>query len=78
MIQRIGDIKDRQVVSVKDGSILGFVGDIELDTETGRLSSIVIFGKSKAFGLFGREDDMVVPWESIEIIGEETILVNPC
>lgn len=76
MIQRIGDLKDRQVVCVRDGSILGFVGDIELDTESGKLSSIVIYGKSKGFGLFGREDDMVVPWESIEILGAETILVN--
>ena len=76
MIQRIGDLKDRQVVCVRDGSILGFVGDIELDTESGKLSSIVIYGKSKGFGLFGREDDMVIPWESIEILGAETILVN--
>lgn len=76
MIQRIGDLKDRQVVCVRDGSILGFVGDIELDTESGKLSSIVIYGKSKGFGLFGREDDMIVPWESIEILGAETILVN--
>ena len=65
MIQRIGDLKDRQVVCVKDGSILGFVGDIELDTESGKLSSIVIYGKAKGFGLFGREDDMIVPWDSI-------------
>jgi len=76
MIQRIGDLKARQVVCVKDGSILGFVGDIELDTESGKLSSIVIYGKAKGFGLFGREDDMIVPWDSIEILGEETILVN--
>jgi YlmC/YmxH family sporulation protein len=76
MIQRIAELKDRQVVCVKDGVILGFVGDVELDTENGKLSSLVIFGKAKAFGLFGREDDLVIPWENIEIIGEETILVN--
>lgn len=76
MIQRIGDLKDRQVVCVQDGSILGFVGDIELDTENGKLSSIVIYGKSKGFGIFGREDDMIIPWESIEILGAEAILVK--
>ncbi len=76
MIQRIAELKDRQVVCVQDGSILGFVGDIELDTENGRLSALVIYGKAKGFGLFGRDDDMVIPWESIEIIGEETILVK--
>ncbi len=76
MIQRIAELKDRQVVCVKDGTILGFVGDIELDTESGRLSAIVIFGRAKAFGIFGREDDIVIPWENIEIIGDETILVS--
>lgn len=76
MIQRIAELRDRQVVCVRDGSILGFVGDIELDTENGKLSSIVIYGKAKLFGFLGRGDDMVIPWESIEIIGEETILVN--
>ena len=76
MIQRIAELKDRQVVCVRDGTILGFVGDIELDTENGKLSSIVIFGRAKGFGIFGREDDIVIPWENIEIIGDETILVN--
>lgn len=76
MIQRIAELRDRQVVCIRDGTILGYVGDIELDTENGRLASIVIFGKAKFFGILGRADDMIVPWENIEIIGDETILVN--
>ena len=76
MIQRIAELKDRQVVCISDGSILGYVGDVDLDTATGKLSSVVIFGKTKGFGLLGRDDDLIIPWESIEIIGEETILVK--
>lgn len=76
MIERIAELKDRQVVCVQDGSILGYVGDIELDTENGKLSALVIYGKAKGFGIFGREDDLIIPWESIEIIGDETILVK--
>ena len=76
MIHRIAELKDRQVVCVQDGAILGYVGDIELDTENGRLSAIVIFGKSKGLGLLGREDDIIIPWENIAIIGDETILVK--
>ena len=52
------------------------VGDIELDTESGRLTAIVIYGKQKAFGILGREDDLVIPWSEIEVIGSETILVR--
>ena len=76
MIQRIAELKDRQVVCVQDGTILGYVGDVELDTADGRLSALVIFGRPKAMGILGREDDIVIPWENIEIIGDETILVK--
>ena len=78
MTVRIAELRDRQVICVKNGALLGMVGDIELDIETGRLSSIVMFGRPKGFGLFGRDDDLVIPWEDIEIIGNETILVKSC
>ena len=76
MTERIAELKDRQVVSVSDGTVLGMVGDIELDTESGKLTAIVIYGKQKAFGILGREDDLVIPWSEIEVIGSETILVR--
>ena len=76
MIQRIAELKNRQVVCVENGAVLGFVSDVELDTADGRLSSIVIYGKNKGFGIFGREDDTIIPWENISIIGDETILVK--
>lgn len=78
MTVKIAELRDRQVICVKNGALLGMVGDIELDTETGKLSSIIIFGRPKGFGLFGRDDDLIIPWEDIEIIGNETILVKSC
>lgn len=76
MIERIAELKDRQVVNILDGNVLGFVGDIELDTTNGKLSSLVIYGKPKAMGFFGREDDIIIPWEDIDVIGSETVLVK--
>lgn len=76
MIYRIDELKDKQVVCVKNGGILGNVSDIEFDTETGKLTAIVIFGKNHFLGLFGRDSDIVIPWNEIEVIGNETILVN--
>ena len=52
------------------------MGDIELDTETAALTAIVIRGRWRWFGLLGREKDIVIPWEEIEVIGEDTILVR--
>lgn len=73
---RIDELKNRQVVCVEDGYVLGYIGDIELDTTTGKLISIVIFGNLKAFGLLGREKDIIIPFEDIAVIGSETVLVK--
>ena len=76
MIERIAELRDRQVVNINDGNVLGFVGDVELDTSNGRLSALVIYGRPKAMGFLGREDDIIIPWEDIDVLGSETILVK--
>lgn len=76
MLCKIDDLRNKQVVCVKDGCVLGFVSDIEMDTENGSLTSIIIFGRLRFFGLLGREEDIVIPWDDINVIGSETILVN--
>ena len=73
---RIDELKNKQVVCVKDGYVLGYIGDIELDTESGTLISLIIFGNPRFMGLLGREKDIVIPFEDIVVIGEETVLVN--
>ena len=76
MICRIDELKNKQVVCVKNGCVLGLVSDIELDTQNGTLTSIIIFGRFKFLGLLGKEEDIISPWEDIKVIGEETVLVN--
>ena len=76
MICRIDEMKNKQVVCIKDGCVLGYISDIELDTERGTLTSIIIYGKLRFFGLFGREEDIVIPWSDIKVIGAETVLVS--
>lgn len=76
MLCRIDELKNKQVVCVKNGCVLGLVSDIELDTQSGRLTAIIIFGNYKLFGLLGRGEDIVIPWEDIKVIGNETILVD--
>ena len=76
MCCRIVEMRDKQVICIKDGTIIGCVCDVEIDTSCGKLVSIVIYGRPKIFGFFGRCEDIVIPWNCIEIIGEDTILVN--
>ncbi len=76
MLCRITDLRFKDVVNVRDGSCLGCVSDIEVDTVTARVVSLIIFGRCKLFGLFFREEDTIINWCDIEVIGEDTILVN--
>ena len=65
MLCRITDMHSKEVINVCDGTRLGCVDD----------------GRPKCMGLMGHEDDIVIGWKEIEVIGEETILVNhtmPC
>ncbi len=76
MYCRTIDLRHKEVINSKNGVKLGCVDDIEIDTLAARLIAIVIYGRPKCFGLFGREDDIVIRWEDIELIGEDTILVS--
>lgn len=76
MCCRIADMRNKQVVCIKDGCVLGYVSDVEFNTADGSLTAIIIMGKPRFFGIFGHEDDIIIPWREIEVIGQETILVN--
>lgn len=73
---RISDFRDKQVVCVCSGCALGPVCDVEVDTTNGRLISIIVFGRCRFFGLFGRGEDIIIPWCEIKVIGPDTILVG--
>jgi len=76
MLCRITDLRYKEVINVRDGSCLGYVSDIEVDTVTAKVVSLVIYGKCRLFGLFFREEDIIIRWCDIEVIGEDTILIN--
>lgn len=73
---RITDLRYKEVINVRDGSCLGCVSDIEVDTVTAKVVSVIIYGRRRCFGLLGKEEDTLIPWCDIAIIGEDTILVN--
>lgn len=73
---KIGDLQNKQVVCVADGAFLGYIGDVEIDTTTGKITALIIFGKTKVLGILGRDDDLIIPFEEIAVIGSDAILVE--
>jgi len=76
MICRIAELQYKEVIDISDGTRYGFVEDVELDPDRGAIESIVVGGRSRLFGLLGREEDMVFPWAAVRRVGEDTVLVE--
>lgn len=76
METRVTDLKDKEIISVSDGCRFGYVGDVELDLESGKVNALIVRGRLRLFGLLGREEDWIFPWESVRRFGEDIILVD--
>lgn len=76
MIERLSEIRCKEVINVADGCRLGYAEDFEIDLQDGRLIALLIPGPCRFLGLFGRDSDYVVPWHSVKKIGCDIILVD--
>ena len=67
--------KQKEVVNLADGKRLGFVQDVEADFNTGKIAAIIVPGNNKIFSVGGK-NDLIIPWEKINKIGDDIILVE--
>ena len=66
----------KEVVQLQEGACLGKVDDMVIDLEHAQIESLLMLGRPRLFGLLGKQADLVIPWQSIQTIGEDTILVS--
>ncbi|MBQ4317314.1 MAG: YlmC/YmxH family sporulation protein [Clostridia bacterium] len=69
------ELRNKQVINIRDGSLLGCVCDLELNSCTGEIRSIVLPGNGLLASLSAK-NRIVIPWCDIERIGRDTILVK--
>ena len=65
MLCRVSELRYKEIINLTDGSRYGYVGDAEVDLETGQVRALVVPGRLRLFGLLGREEDRVFPWEPV-------------
>ena len=73
---RISEFQIKDVVNVGDGKKLGNISDIEINLLTGKIDAIVISGTGKLLSIFGKNEEVIIPWKNIIKIGEDVILVR--
>lgn len=73
---RIYEMRQKEVINIRDGCRYGYVCDLEIDIEEGLIVKLIIPGPGKIFGVFGREQEYHIPWKNVKQIGEDLILVD--
>lgn len=75
IVCRLSDLRCKPVINIKDGRKLGYICDIEFEVRTGKICAIIVPGCSGFLGLFGKGEDYIIPYDQIEKIGDDVILV---
>ena len=68
-------LREKEVINICDGSRLGCPADFEFNVYQGVITALIVPRPSGFLGL-SRANDLIIPWENIECIGEDTILVK--
>ena len=76
MTCRITELQYKELVDISDGTRYGFIGDMEIDAESGTIKKLIVCGRARLFGLLGREPDVTFPWSAVKRIGADLILVD--
>ena len=72
----INELRAKEVINVTDGARLGYVSDVEIDLDMGKLIAVIVPGAYRLMGLLGKEDDFVITWENIKKIGDDVIIID--
>ena len=73
---RMRDLRCKEVINISDGCRLGFVSDVDIRIPEGQVIAIVVNGPCRFFGLFGSGEEFYIPWECIQRIGDDIILID--
>ena len=73
---RITELHCKEVICIGSGQRLGFITDVEIDVPGGQVLAIVVPGPCRFLGMFGRNDDFIIPWNCIKRIGPDIVLVD--
>lgn len=73
---KLSEMKEKEVVNIKNGVRMGIIYDFEMDLENGIVKAIIIPGPGKILGVFGRDNDLIINWEDIVQIGTDVILID--
>ena len=76
MLCSFSDLKDKEVINIRDGKRLGCVIDVEFDIPSGKIIRLVLPPPGKIIIFGSSKNNLYIPWDHIEKIGSDIILVK--
>lgn len=70
----IGSLRTMEVIDLSTGTRLGFIKDLVIDCDNYKIISITLPSQKVSF--FGKNDDIEIPWEKVNKVGLDVILVD--
>lgn len=70
------ELRKKDVIQMQTGENLGRVDDVVFETESACIRRLILRGRPRWFGLFGRDDDLEIHWQDIRSIGADVIMVE--
>ncbi|MFD2638192.1 YlmC/YmxH family sporulation protein [Piscibacillus salipiscarius] len=76
MFVLLTELQTKDIINVENGQKIGYINDLEIDVTVGVVLALVVTTRSKMFGLFGQDEELLIRWSNIDTIGEDVILVR--
>lgn len=70
------DFKQKEVININNGKILGFITDVDAELDKGEIKSIVVAGTGGFLKSLSGKNNITISWSNIVLIGEDVILVD--
>lgn len=76
MVFNFEELKKKEIICVKDGYKIGYIDDLIFEEETYKIKSFICYGRRNFLPFIRKSEDIIIPFDKIQIIGEDIILVN--
>lgn len=71
------ELKMKDVIDINRGKKLGFIDDVDIELDEGRIKAFIIPAhNNRLLRFFSKKQDIVIGWDEIKKIGEDVILVD--
>ena len=69
------ELAEKDVINLCTGENMGRICDLEINTSNACILSVIVPEQGSGWG-FGKANEVLIPWQKIECIGEDAVLVR--